>query len=98
MKTKIISILLILSLTTTLFGAPFYQNLTINKKKELAIAYYFVGQRFIEIGKSRKGKSFEKMAFELYPLLEKETISESSFNTTETTTTTTTTTTTVGAI
>ncbi|UPA11925.1 hypothetical protein [Borrelia venezuelensis] len=42
------------------------------QQKELAIFYYEVGQRYIDVGKVRKGKIFQKKALEIYPRLKEE--------------------------
>ena len=43
-----------------------------DKQKELAIFYYEVGQRYIDVGKVKKGKKFQKKALEIYPRLKEE--------------------------
>ncbi|UER67428.1 hypothetical protein LKV13_01180 [Borrelia sp. BU AG58] len=43
-----------------------------DRQKELAIFYYEVGQRYIDVGKDKKGKRFQKKALELYPRLKEE--------------------------
>ncbi|WP_024655561.1 hypothetical protein [Borrelia hispanica] len=42
------------------------------RQKELAIFYYEVGQRYIDVGKVTKGKIFQKKALEMYPKLKEE--------------------------
>ncbi|UPA16107.1 hypothetical protein bcCo53_000233 [Borrelia coriaceae] len=41
-------------------------------QKELAIFYYEVGQRYIDVGKVKKGRIFQKKALEIYPRLKEE--------------------------
>ena len=43
-----------------------------DRQKELAIFYYEVGQRYINVGKVKKGRSFQKKALEIYPKLKEE--------------------------
>ena len=42
------------------------------KQRELAIFYYEVGQRYIEVGKVKKGDLFQKKALKIYPGLREE--------------------------
>ncbi|WKC99675.1 hypothetical protein [Borreliella bissettiae] len=43
----------------------------VDKQKELAIFYYEVGQRYINVGKVKKGKLFQAKALKIYPDLKK---------------------------
>ncbi|WKC77809.1 hypothetical protein QIA31_01705 [Borreliella turdi] len=43
----------------------------VDKQKELAILYYEVGQRYINVGKIKKGKLFQSRALKIYPDLKK---------------------------
>ncbi|WP_024654026.1 hypothetical protein [Borrelia persica] len=43
-----------------------------DRQKELAIFYYEVGQRYIDVGKVAKGRIFQKKALEMYPNLKEE--------------------------
>ncbi|AJA90068.1 hypothetical protein OY14_01170 [Borreliella chilensis] len=43
-----------------------------DKQKELAIFYYEVGQRYINVGKMKKGKLFQAKALKIYPGLKNE--------------------------
>ncbi|UPA08960.1 hypothetical protein bhYOR_000232 [Borrelia nietonii YOR] len=47
-------------------------SLVDDRQKELAIFYYEVGQRYIDVGKVKKGKIFQKKALEIYPKLKEE--------------------------
>ncbi|BCR21674.1 hypothetical protein [Borrelia sp. HM] len=47
-------------------------SLVDDRQKELAIFYYEVGQRYINVGKVKKGRSFQKKALEIYPKLKEE--------------------------
>ncbi|QMU99040.1 hypothetical protein F0310_01150 [Borrelia sp. A-FGy1] len=57
-----------------IFSSLFAENNSVinDKKKELAIFYYEVGQRYIDVGKVKKGEKFQKKALEIYPRLKEE--------------------------
>ncbi|ATQ14963.2 hypothetical protein BmHG_00242 [Borrelia miyamotoi] len=47
-------------------------SLVDDRQKELAIFYYEVGQRYVNVGKVKKGRIFQKKALEIYPKLKEE--------------------------
>ncbi|APR64728.1 hypothetical protein baBA2_000230 [Borrelia anserina] len=55
---------------TSLFAGN--SSLLDDKQKEFAIFYYEVGQRYIDVGKVKKGKLFQEKALKIYPKLKEE--------------------------
>jgi hypothetical protein len=56
--------------------AQFYKDYPESLRKELAEAYYLVGERYLELGYAQ-GERYKKQAFEMYPALEPESIARS---------------------
>lgn len=65
---KKIFIIIILSFCVLGVGyTQFYSDLPYQEKKELAEAYYLVGQQYIKVGKIDKGNDFINMAYRIFP-------------------------------
>jgi hypothetical protein len=54
--------------------SQFYKQLSQEERKELAEAYYMVGEQYKNVGKTEKGDDFIDMAFRIYPKLKSESI------------------------
>ena len=50
--------------------AQFYKDLSQEKRKELAEAYYLVGSQYLKTGKATMGKGYQALAYKIYPQLD----------------------------
>jgi len=73
-KKMIIGLCILLFFCITPVWSQFYEDLTLQERKELAEAYYLVGKQYQQVGKKEKGDDFIRMAFRIYPMLSPETI------------------------
>ncbi len=72
---KRILILVILVCLIPVFGwSQFYKELTYQERKELAEAYYLVGEQYKDVGKIEKGEDFIAMAYRIFPDLKSDQI------------------------
>ncbi len=80
---KIVLIILSLILMVSFSWAQFYTKLKTSERKQLAEAYYLVGNQYEKVGKTAKGKAFKAMAFNIYPNLVPEKIKMREYPTAE---------------
>ena len=73
MKKLLLTAVLLIIVPVLLFS-QFYEKYDMSFRKELAEAYYLVGQQYESIGKKDKGSDFKEMAFLIYPELKPEAI------------------------
>ncbi len=67
MKKLVFSLFALLFASTVVFAADFYKHLSDIERKELADAYYMVGDQYKKVGEVEKGSSFIGMAYLIYP-------------------------------
>ncbi len=68
--------IIILMLITQVSWAQFYQELTPDRREELAEAYYLVGTEYLEVDKPGKSAEFRSMAYNINPRLQPEKIKD----------------------
>ncbi|MCP4178447.1 MAG: hypothetical protein GY756_11840 [bacterium] len=66
MKIKLIILVLILS-SVSIYAQYFYEDFTPTQKKDIALAYLMVSERFDEINDSAQAKKYKDMALYIYP-------------------------------
>lgn len=71
---RIVFISILFCLLSSFAWAQFYEQLSQEERKELAEAYYMVGEQYKKVGKTEKGNDFIAMAFRIYPKLKTEAI------------------------
>ncbi|GEM_PF-1565219 len=67
---KFLFLLVVLIFASTLIWGEFYKNLSQKERKELSEAYYLVGKQYQSVGKTKKGREFMQMAYNINPALD----------------------------
>ena len=57
-------ILVLICIVSAVAWSQFYKGLSYQERKELAEAYYLVGEQYKDVGKTEKGDDFIMMKFE----------------------------------
>jgi hypothetical protein len=71
---KVIFLISLLVIVVAFVSGQFYKDLPTEERQLLGEAYYLVGERYREVGKTEKGNDFIRMAKRIYPQLDPEKI------------------------
>ncbi len=76
MRNKFIISFLLAAVAIAPLGAQFYKDYSETDRKSLAEAYYLAGAQYYKVGKADLGKTYEALAFYIYPQLQPSEITE----------------------